>query len=47
MGLADVREHFSYGALQADRVREIRRLAAEHGFEVVVKPAGQRALARA
>ncbi len=47
MGLANVREHFSYGALEAARVREIRRLAAEHGFEVLVKPAGQRALTQA
>ena len=34
LGLAGHRGHYSYGALRADRVRHIQRLAAEHGFAV-------------
>jgi predicted amino acid dehydrogenase len=37
LGMAGVREHFSYGALRSER--EVRALAAEHGFEVVIKEA--------
>jgi predicted amino acid dehydrogenase len=37
LGLAGVREHFSRGPLQAERVRHIRHLAGEHGFSVLIK----------
>jgi acetylornithine/succinyldiaminopimelate/putrescine aminotransferase/predicted amino acid dehydrogenase len=37
LGLAGVREHFSRGPLEAERVRQIRHLASEHGFSVLIK----------
>lgn len=36
LGLAGIREHFSYGPLRAQRVRQIGALADQHGFEVKV-----------
>lgn len=36
LGLAGAGGHFSYGTLRPERVRQIRRLAALHGFGVVV-----------
>ena len=36
LGLAGAGGHFSYGPLRPERVRHIRRLAALHGFGVVV-----------
>ena len=35
LGLSRRFESFSYGPLRADRVREIRKLALSHGFELV------------
>lgn len=37
LGLAGVREHFSYGSLRAERVRQMEQLAQQHGFAVEVK----------
>jgi len=37
LGLAGVRYHFSYGALQADRVQQIGALARQYGFTVRVR----------
>lgn len=37
LGLAGVRHHFSYGALQADRVQQIGALARQYGFTVRVR----------
>jgi predicted amino acid dehydrogenase len=34
IGLAGLREHFSYGKLTAARVRRIRELAQAHGFGI-------------
>lgn len=39
LGLAGITEHFSYGPLKPERVRQIGRLAREHGFIVEPKPA--------
>jgi hypothetical protein len=44
IGLVNVHEQSSHGALQADRVREIRRLATDDGFDVVLTEAGKAAL---
>jgi acetylornithine/succinyldiaminopimelate/putrescine aminotransferase/predicted amino acid dehydrogenase len=38
LGMAGLREHFSYGPLSAARVRRIRELARLHGFSVVETP---------
>jgi acetylornithine/succinyldiaminopimelate/putrescine aminotransferase/predicted amino acid dehydrogenase len=38
LGMAGLREHFSYGPLSAARVRRIRELARLHGFSVVESP---------
>ncbi|NIV39798.1 MAG: hypothetical protein GWN58_63440 [Anaerolineae bacterium] len=37
LGLAGIREHFSYGLLQAERVRQISQLARQHRFSVIVR----------
>lgn len=37
LGLAGIREHFSYGPLRAERVRQIGELAQQHGFQVEIK----------
>lgn len=37
LGLAGIREHFSYGPLQANRVRQIGALAEQYGFGVKVR----------
>lgn len=39
LGLAEITEHFSYGPLKPERVRQIGGLAREHGFVVEPKPA--------
>jgi acetylornithine/succinyldiaminopimelate/putrescine aminotransferase/predicted amino acid dehydrogenase len=44
LGLAGMREHFSYGALLAERVRQIGHLARQHGFSVIVQSARERVL---
>lgn len=38
LGLAGIREHFSYGPITAQRVRRIRDLARTHGFTVSGSP---------
>jgi acetylornithine/succinyldiaminopimelate/putrescine aminotransferase/predicted amino acid dehydrogenase len=38
LGMAGLREHFSYGPLSAVRVRRIREIARLHGFSVVETP---------
>ncbi|MEM7117923.1 MAG: aminotransferase class III-fold pyridoxal phosphate-dependent enzyme [Chloroflexota bacterium] len=37
LGLAGRREHFSYGALEATKVRQMQRLAAQYGFELAIQ----------
>ncbi len=37
LGLAGIRQHFSYGALQAERVQQIGALARQYGFTVRVR----------
>lgn len=37
LGLAGVRQHFSYGALRAERVQQIAALAKQYGFGVRVR----------
>ena len=39
LGLGGVREHFSYGPLEADRVRRARALARAHGFSIALRRA--------
>ena len=38
LGLAGIREHFSYGRLLPDRVRRIAQLARVHGFKIEENP---------
>lgn len=37
LGLAGIREHFSYGPLEAQKVRHIAQIARQHGFRIVAK----------
>lgn len=37
LGLAGIRQHFSYGALRAERVQQIGALAQQYGFTVRVR----------
>lgn len=39
LGMAGIQTHFSYGPLRPERVRQIRQLARQHGFTVVVNEA--------
>jgi predicted amino acid dehydrogenase len=37
LGLAGVRQHFSYGPLRAEKVQQIAALAKQYGFGVRVR----------
>lgn len=37
LGLSGISENFSYGALETTKVKRIRKISKEHGFEVLVK----------
>ncbi len=37
LGLAGVRQHFSYGSLRAEQVQQIAALAKQYGFGVRVR----------
>ncbi len=37
LGLAGIREHYSYGALSADKVRQIGEIARQFGFNIIAR----------